>query len=237
MSAGLQIINDSGVVIIDENYPNLVLSSKGTVTTTGTYYAGGSGYAAFTIYSSSFTVSATTPMVALYCSAGPVSGSCAYANGVWTVTIYSAFTARTVEWYLFDKPQTVGGSGVGLQVFDASGVCVFTSSSSSCTILDYYQLLQTTVVANGGIGSTIARSVGNGSQKIGTIIGNRLNGGLVIGDFGESIVYGMSVHASAPGTAILGFIPIALWGSGRPKGSGYWMGDSGNYLFVNLDGL
>lgn len=127
MTAGLQVINDSGVFQIDDTYKNLQLISKTAVTTmtqvaSGSMSAGLYGYWYYDIV----VTSATNPVVALGGNASNwlIVGAVNISGGTWTFRVYSDSDVD-FTYYVFDVPTTSGS--FGLEVFNSSGALQYTS--------------------------------------------------------------------------------------------------------------
>lgn len=109
MPAGLQVINSSGILQIDETYRNLVLRSKVTVT---------GGVTTVSISN------AVNPVIALRSTASP--GMCIAKTTPGTTYSWDVFGSGSV--YIFDTPLTPPVHGSGMQVFAADGSCAFDST-------------------------------------------------------------------------------------------------------------
>ena len=226
MSAGLQIVNNNGVVIIDENYPCLTLRTKGTMTAS---LQGGA-------YIASFTTAADLPVVAFYSAGGPCTiRSRINSGGNWTFTVVTTGT-YTIEWYLFDRPQYAAGTNVGLQVFDASGVLVYTSSAFNSIYLDQYNQTSTYIMANGGImGWVTSGSYGGGSNKLGVVFGDLATAWCVMDDYGNGPIWRIAFQNLGPGSLQWRMgVAGTITGVAFPSG---WFGVNSHLLIVNLDGL
>lgn len=121
MPAGLTIVNDGNVVQIDENYRNLVLHSKQTVSIATQFQ---SSSVSGTVYTGTASVPAGVPhVVAIAAPAGVALGP-QTAAGVLSL-FARAQTQATV--YVFAAPGASGATA-GLQVFNAAGEPVFDST-------------------------------------------------------------------------------------------------------------
>lgn len=110
MTAGLQVLNDSGVLQIDETYRNMVVRSHSTFATLGDH-----------------TVSlnpGVSPLVAIRSVAAPgmfvKSATLAGSSWSWVVNGIG-------DVYIFDVPPAPSLHGQGLQVFDGAGNISFDS--------------------------------------------------------------------------------------------------------------
>ena len=112
MTSGIRIYNDSNNLVIDENYQNLYVSRKvtlsGTGTTTGTFGSGEVMAAVGGVSGSNLDASCTNTATGWTCRVGTyVSGMCVY---------------------VLSKNIPKQDHGVGLQVFNTSGTLVYDSS-------------------------------------------------------------------------------------------------------------
>lgn len=132
MPAGVQIINTSNTVLINEDYKAYALRVKGTVTLPGASGA----------YSSRADVSFTSrsggapPMLALVPTEGCVITDNYRRNGnvhTWSVR---SNTAGPVEYYIFDLLTSADNAGGLFQVFDGSSRLIFDSN------LNYLRIAQ-----------------------------------------------------------------------------------------------
>lgn len=127
MTAGFQVINDAGTILIDENYKNISMKDKRTVTI-------GAAGAPQLFGANQFTVaSCVSPVVFIQCSTGGcfVSGV-TVSGGTATITVRGP-AGVSVTVFTFDEP-TVGS--FGLQVYNASGQVVFDSSNKYARVVD-----------------------------------------------------------------------------------------------------
>jgi hypothetical protein len=131
MTAGFQAFTDSGLVQIDGTTQNYALRQTLSITTAGGDMTAGKSNAGtqYTLRANlaDFTISASLPLVVLYCpSAYATILRCTNnGNGTWTVRVWSN-TATTLTVYIFDQASAAapGGIGYGLQVFDGNGVLI-----------------------------------------------------------------------------------------------------------------
>jgi hypothetical protein len=130
MPIGLQVLNDNGDIVIDEEYRNFALHAKGTATM-GSTDIGGTAL----IYACTITVTGcTTPMLALK-SANYVSVIGASVSGsTFTYEIYSNTPSFTFDWYVFDVA-AVPADTFGFAVYNAAGALVFHSSSKAMRVV------------------------------------------------------------------------------------------------------
>jgi hypothetical protein len=128
MTAGFQVINNAGSILIDENYVNLAMKSKGSGSTSGP-----TGLNRLTVALSGLS----TPMVAL---ASPVRfvGLKNFAADMSSMLLQGEGSVTSaVNYYIFDKP-TSSGVNQGLQVFDAAGGLVFDSGNKYARVVDIF---------------------------------------------------------------------------------------------------
>lgn len=132
MSAGFQVTNPTtGAVQIDENYANLVLTNKGTVTIPPTSIAGGIGF---------ITVDAETPVLAIDTGGEEVViASMSRIGNTFTYGLKasgsSTVISTLVTWYVFDKMPNVVAN-MGLTVYDATGRVTFNSDYKPMRVVD-----------------------------------------------------------------------------------------------------
>jgi hypothetical protein len=119
MPAGFQIINDGGVVQVDQDFKNYALFSKTTISSWPSNWNSGTGAS---VYSASVSVPASGSYVIAL-----VTDSTSYASVMYggTVMAYRSTSGLpSVTAYVFAAPGASGASS-GLQVFDAAGQVVF----------------------------------------------------------------------------------------------------------------
>jgi len=134
MSAGIQIINTNNSVIIDENYYNFTLRSKGTAAIGSPPPQSSTGWGSTGMVV--LTVDAEAPMLAIYASMYTALKSSVRNGSTWTFTIYTDGNSGTIDWFLFDKANYASDEGCGLQVFNADGSKVYDSSKGAASIRD-----------------------------------------------------------------------------------------------------
>jgi hypothetical protein len=123
MSAGFEVINDSQSILIDQNFQNLALVAKGTISIGSNSSPG--GYSGFT------TIPATgIPLIFIRC-AGWVAVTGA-TNGRFDWRMAKGVT--TFDYYAFAPPQSIGGN-LGLQVFGSDGTLCFDAQQKYLRIL------------------------------------------------------------------------------------------------------
>lgn len=113
MPSGIEVINTSGTVLVNDIDPSLALKSKSFIT------ANSSGIASTTFASVEIPVIAFSCAVETVCSATH-SGTSVTANFV-------SGSSASITVYLFDRPVPTA-LGHGLQVFDTAGKCTFDSN-------------------------------------------------------------------------------------------------------------
>lgn len=125
MPAGLQVVGTHGVVQVDQNYFNLVLRAKGTVST---------GFQQrFDI-----TYTGTTPMVAFRCLNTTIALQYITKSGSTFTYHYISSNPDTITYYIFDRPPTTA-SNFGLSIWDGSGNLVFSSDYSPMRLVSAVQ--------------------------------------------------------------------------------------------------
>jgi hypothetical protein len=133
-TAGLEIRNDSGYLLITQDYSSFQLKQKGSGTLTSTTFGAG------TVGTASFTVTGLRYPVLAVSVAYPNAFRVATKNnggGSFTFYIYSAgaSTGTAYSYWLFDSADLASTSDrFGLEVFNASGQRVYHSSLGSMRI-------------------------------------------------------------------------------------------------------
>lgn len=131
MPAGLEIINTSGSVLIDENYANLAVSASGTLT----FSSDGTQNISLPYYANGLR----NPIIALRVTGSGGAGvrNTTRNNVAMTATavIYGKAGAN-VSWWSFDMPQVVSSSG--LQIYNSAGILVFDSGNKYARVVDYW---------------------------------------------------------------------------------------------------
>lgn len=157
MPAGFQLVNDQGVVQVDENFINLALVAKGAVHIP----AGGIGGLLAPPQINYWGVSPILCLrsVSTYAYIRQVTKSgntYSYViNGGFAGAMNDSPLAETFNWYIFDRMSQVPASNAGLQVFNAWGELTFSSASRPMRVATVAQiphapLLTTPTVANAG---------------------------------------------------------------------------------------
>lgn len=130
MPIGLQVLNDDGNIVIDEEYRNFTLHAKGTATM-GSSDIGGTA----AIYACTITATGcTTPMLALKSASYVSVIGAAVSGGTWTYEIYSNTPSFTFDWYVFDVA-TLPADTFGFAVYNSSGALVFHSSNKAMRVV------------------------------------------------------------------------------------------------------
>lgn len=143
MTVGFQAFTDSGQVQIDGATSNYVLSQVLNVNTAaGTFPMmksnGGTQYTAQGNVCS-FSVSATSPLIVLYCpnAYATVLKVTNPSGSTWNVLLWSSLAAA-IAVYIFDQSSAAApsGPGYGLQVFDANGNLVADARQRFARVID-----------------------------------------------------------------------------------------------------
>lgn len=132
MTAGLEIINTSGSVLIDENYQNLAMSASGSFT----FVSGDFGRVNVNIPYKADGL--RNPIMAIRVTGGYAGVRNTSKNAVTSVSTAVMFgqTGATVQWWCFDVPDVT--SNAGLQVFNSAGTLVFDSGNKYARVLNYW---------------------------------------------------------------------------------------------------
>jgi hypothetical protein len=132
----VEIINNAGTVLIDDNYSNACLSARGSLTLGSTFAGNGNCYV------TTLTItSAQLPMLALELSDVPLSHFYTQvSNTTWTFTIFHPknYAGRVINYYVFSIPSLVGNAGGQLQLFNAAGQLVFDSNLKYMRVFKFY---------------------------------------------------------------------------------------------------
>ncbi|MBQ4853228.1 hypothetical protein IMW82_00845 [Rhodanobacter sp. B2A1Ga4] len=122
MQAGFEVYNDGNALVIDGTYRNMSFRLKGTAVTTTVVDQ-------FSTVTVSLSGLSGYPCVAVKSSSGAWAAVRSYASGACLVDIVALGGVGTsVDYYIFDLPQPIAGDNAGLQVFNAAGDMVFSSS-------------------------------------------------------------------------------------------------------------
>lgn len=126
MPTGIQIINTSGTTLIDENYSNLAMRTKGSTSTVGgslgrvTVAMSGMNSPMIALTSDRYMgVKSMLSSLASFVVQGPQAGS-------WPF-----------EYFVFDKP-LASGQTYGLMIYDAAGNLCFDSGNKYARVVDIY---------------------------------------------------------------------------------------------------
>lgn len=126
MTAGIQVLADSGNVSIDTDSFNYALVSK-TQVTSGYYRVGPYGH----IMGATLNYSGKNPVLGVYSPNGPsaVISTQIESDGSLTAQIYTGTVSIPLTLFVFDRvPQTPTAYRSGLQVFGADGSLIFDSN-------------------------------------------------------------------------------------------------------------
>lgn len=120
MSAGIEVRNNSGNLVIDGTYKNLVFISKSTATTT-------TAIDQFSYATVNLNGLTGYPVVAVQASSGAWATVRTYSNGSAAVDIVArGGTGTAITYFVFALPTTAVNAG-GFQIFDASGQLAFSA--------------------------------------------------------------------------------------------------------------
>lgn len=142
MPAGIRVTNGSNILLIDERFYNYTFVSKSTITfasnNSSGLWTGGSAASAI------LTISGVdSPIVAARSSVGWVLAASGKVGSNWVfhfsggLSLGTAAPGDTMEVFVFDRPRTLSGPGVGLRVWDEAGLNVYDSRQNYLRILDY----------------------------------------------------------------------------------------------------
>lgn len=145
MPYGLEIINDFGSVLLNENTTTLQLKGKYTLTVPA---AGGSNRSA------QIEVPNSTSNAVIFVRPQASGGLDVWFNmtqnpkpgdatkTIVTIVVHNDFTAttRAFDVFHFDQPDVSVGGNFGLKLYNASGVCTFNSNIKPCYIeAEFYE--------------------------------------------------------------------------------------------------
>jgi hypothetical protein len=160
MAFGATVYNDTGNIVIDPDFRNMVLRSKTSLTFTTTYQSYGmvSGYVDRKTVS---LASAVSPMIAFQSSLGVGLTGLSISGSTYTWTV-SANQDHTCTVYIFDFAPTPT-STFGMQVFNGSSEQVFNSDAKYMKVVDFF----TTTYANvAGGWPAVIRNYSAGSYAV-----------------------------------------------------------------------
>ena len=124
MTTGIQVYNDYGSILVDENYSNLAVRQKGSATI--------SSYG----YITTFKVpNCTSPMVAVQASNGLANASTWLDSDGTTLNVYIGGDPGTaVTWWVFDVP--INPASYGLVIYKSDGSLAFDATKQYIRIVD-----------------------------------------------------------------------------------------------------
>ena len=127
MAAGLQIVNDSGIVQIDENYFNFEFKYK-------FQYAIAAGINQYTIGTNGYS----NEVVAVgETGVGYVNISRTASNQIVITTF--ATSATTLTFYVFGTPDQSTNGNAGMQIFNSAGQIIFSYTRSYMRVVYSYR--------------------------------------------------------------------------------------------------
>ncbi len=138
MGVGFQCFSDSGYIQIDENYRNLALLRKTTLTGTDANSAGVS-LAAYTCRWVSYTATSKESILAFY-SNGKFCPFIVQESGgtfIWKIALDSASGNNQITIYEFGPPPQ-SGTNNGFQVLNAAGQVVFDANFRYMRFADFF---------------------------------------------------------------------------------------------------
>jgi hypothetical protein len=199
MATGFQVINDNGILQIDEYFRNMVLVARGTVNTARPNYAGSVPYERAAYAKISYPVSGRQPVLALRCSVNTCFTTQTNGFTVFTPQGANELTGYPVEYFIYDRIDFGNAAGnTGMQVFNAQGVEVFNSNNNYMKVLGAYDV--NLVVSNAGTNPAIVPTHSGSVQ-----IGKRLAVAMGVQSTGYWVNY------SATGQAGVGVVNFRFW--------------------------
>ena len=119
MGAGIEVRNNTGNLVIDSTFKNLVYITKGSVAT-------GTAVDTFSWQSVNLNGLSGYPLVAVQSTAGAWATVRSYSNGASVVDIVAHGPVNTqVNYYVFALPTVRPTDNGGLEIYDATGALVF----------------------------------------------------------------------------------------------------------------
>lgn len=147
MTAGLQIINDNGVVQLDENYFNLEFKNK-------FQYAIATGINQYAIA----TNGDGNEVVAVgETGVGYVNIARTAANQIVITTFATA--ATTLTFYVFGTPDQTATANAGMQIFNSAGQITFSATQNYMRVVASYKTLDDVNSSGGGNAVTLGAGV------------------------------------------------------------------------------
>lgn len=182
MAFGILAKNDFGNVQIDENYKNLFLAQKGTVSTS-------SGSATVTI------TGARLPIIAIRSTAGQIgwAGMSNPSSGTFNFFIKSQNATQSFDYWIFDSATNLALPNFGLLVKNASGEVVFRSDKLPLRV-------DSAVTLTAGSSATITTTAG---RKSAIIFGTPF---VYASDPLNPVYYTQSARATSDNTMTVGLI-------------------------------
>lgn len=226
MGAGFQVFNNDNIIVIDENFFNLCLVNKGSVTTSNN-----PSYSYVDI-----TLTCSQPTIAFKCTSGfaYVLTQRNNGNGTWTFRFGASTANQTINFWLFDTPK-MNGSNSGFQVFNSAGALIFDASFPYLSPVSFYQntdggLISNDITLSGTPGRQYA-IVQNYMSMI-QFVGEENPGGSGAGTIYNVAMSASCVKFSNDNTAILGMRQVyyAITGTVAFRGGG----GTASYLLVDI---
>lgn len=142
MAAGLRVVNQNDILLIDETHFNYRFVSKHVITfssgnSSGLWTGGSAASAVLSV------PNAESPIVAARSSAGWILAASGKVGTNWIfhfsggLSLGTAVPGDTIECFVFDRPSTISGPGVGLRVWDSSGLNVYDSRQRYMRVIDF----------------------------------------------------------------------------------------------------
>lgn len=139
MPVGVEIINDSGRIIIDQNYLSLGFRAKGSITLNQEYsYSGSPGPTYTDVWRANPYAAATGGLLVAFRARYATRPVGVWAGGYGDTEFvgYSPdSTPPIVDWWSFGTVPATGAGNVGLEVFDAAGTPTYVSNSKPMKVV------------------------------------------------------------------------------------------------------
>lgn len=180
MAFGLQVYNSSGILQIDQDYQNYFLLRKTSLTVTGTAsITDKRANKNFTAY----TRLRTDSIIAIRCN---TTGAWVYyyeqiSNYPNVLCFQAVGVSGTVSFDVFEfgKLTSYATSGYGLQVFTATGECVFDSTQKPMRVKNKIVLDGNDLSANYSYNSNYAIVICSGGYALSVVGGPNPSGGFI----------------------------------------------------------
>lgn len=143
--SGMEFTNGNGIVVIDGQYRNYTMRSKGSVTSAADPNSS-TGRGRFQV-----TVNGDNPLIAFQSGAGVVLAARVQSGSAFTFYAYTENATQDVAYYVFDQPIVVASTWGG-QVFTDLGALAFDA------LAKYMRVVDVVAISVGSTGGSADRS-------------------------------------------------------------------------------